>query len=87
MFQINDPHQSGASKCLQSCMNQHDIHIKTNSLTTKYNKFINCFWTIASRNDSKARTTYAYWPYHHKLMYNAFKLPNHIPMYNRNTFN
>ena len=84
MLQINEPHQSHESKCLQNCMYQHDLHTKTNR-ATKCNTLLDHVWTNVLRNDSKAWTMDAYWPGYHQPIYFAFKLLNHIPMYIKNT--
>lgn len=68
-------------------MSQHDLHIKTNSSTTKCNTLFDHVWTNILGNDSKTGTTEAYWPDYHKHVYFSLKLPNHILIYNLHTYN
>jgi exonuclease III len=75
--------QTRESSYLLSFMQNHKLTLQIKNSTTKGNSLLNHVWTNSPGNFCKVGIIEAYWPDYHKPIYFAFKLPNHMPRYNR----
>jgi hypothetical protein len=60
-----------------------ELKSQFNASNTKIKSQLNHMWENALENVCKFGVTSSYWPYFHKPIYIAFKLPNTLPIHNK----
>jgi hypothetical protein len=70
-------------KKILNCMNKYNLKQQISIPTTIKNSLIDHIWSNVLGIDIKYRVTDVYWPDYHKPTYCAFKLPNTLPKYLR----
>jgi hypothetical protein len=66
-----------------NCMNKHKLKQQISTPTTMKNSLIDHIWSNIPGMDTKYGVTDAYWLDYHRNVYCAFKLPNVLPKYLR----
>jgi hypothetical protein len=64
-------------------MDKFELNSQFCGNTTKEGFQLDHIWTNVPRNECKSSVIEASWPYFHKPIYMAFKLPNTLPMYTK----
>jgi hypothetical protein len=68
-------------------MHKFQLKSQFNENITKVGSQLDHIWANVLENECKFVITKAYWSYFHKSAYIAFKLPNTLPIYNKETIN
>ena len=64
-------------------MNKYKLKQQISTPTIIKNSLIDYIWSNVLRMNTKYKITNTYWPDYHKPLYCAFKLPNTLPKYLR----